>query len=616
MKARLAFLLIAILSLTFSISLSAATLTAEEQARVEELRIHLSVMTGQGPEDWRAQLGLPDDFVIKCGTPLILEARDLQRRAGTSLGFNDFLQRALDDDLPLTYNSQGGHFKIHYTESGPNATTLSYVQTVADVAEHVWDHHINQLGYHEPPADGAYEFGGDDRYDIYLLDLGDGYYGYTDPDTLVIEDGHYRSTSYLALHTHYERLHGYEDNPEAALRVTVAHEFFHAIQFWYDATEHSDETVEQAPYQSTWLEMSSVWMEEETYDEVNDYYFYLPHYMNYIHLPLRYFATSGPQLLYAYGAGLFAIYLVERFDRDIIKTIWENCEPPGATAWYGAIQDAIDEHSNGTRTFEDMFAEYARWLYFAGSRQPYYFEEAANYPETHEDSLYADEYIPYIRSYGTYPTTVRSRDYRFFPYELGINYVDFDVTTLGEGLTVEDFFGSSVGSTEEPPGWRISPMAYNRFQPSLPVWVDDSLYHNHDRIIVQDLEGYTDVVFTIVTTNPYYNRAANAYQFGVLGQVVEIDGNEILPPYPNPFSLSSDNDIRVKVRLTETQPVYLDVFTMAGEKIFSTFATGVRVPVLVWDGHTEHGEEVASGVYLLNVRFGDVSETLKALVIR
>lgn len=618
MKARFVFLVVGILFLASS--LSAATLTAEEQQRVEFLRVLLPVLTGHGAPDWRAQLGLPDDFVIKCGTPYILEAQSLQRKAGQSLGLAVYWNRP-DDILLDSYDSPGGHFRIHYTTEGSNATTLQYAQTVAQYAEDVYNHHIVQLGYHEPYPDGGFWFGGDDRYDIYLMDLGPGLYGLTSPDTSFAVGEGIKATSFLDVHTHYETFPGYGNNPLAALRVTLAHEFFHAIQFWYDYSEFDDETVEQTTKAHGWMEMSAVWMEEETYDDVNDYYYYLPYYIPHLEFPLRFFVPAGEgrndwDEYYAYGAGLFPIFLTQVFGRDIIKTIWENCEPPHANVWYGAIQDAIDQHSNGTRTFADVFAEYGRWLYFTGSRKPYFFEEGAHYPEVPTEVEYADEMIPYIRFYDEYPTQVRSLNYRFFPYELGINYVDLDVSTLDSGITVDEFFGAGVSEGAEPPGWRVSAMAYNRFQPNLPVWVDDSLYSNHDEIIVDDVGGYTDVILTITTTNPYYNRANNAYQFTVYGEVLDIEGNKVQPPYPNPFNISTDDYLQVSVELLETQPVFMDVFNTAGEKVYSTEASGVRKPLLLWNGLNDHGQEVASGVYLLVVRIGDKSETLKALVIR
>ena len=90
------------------------------------------------------------------------------------------------------------------------------------------------MGYRGPKADAhSPENGGDGRLDVYLADIGDAVYGYCasdDPDVrrssasayCVVDDDlatQFRPTSRLA-----------------ALEVTAAHEFFHAVQFSYDSS--------------------------------------------------------------------------------------------------------------------------------------------------------------------------------------------------------------------------------------------------------------------------------------------------------------------------------------------------------------------------------------------
>ncbi|MFH2054508.1 MAG: MXAN_6640 family putative metalloprotease, partial [bacterium] len=420
MKARLALLLIAILSLTFSFSLSAATLTAEEQARVDYLRSALEALR-DGTEVPTDSLSGPGSY--KCGTPLVLEAWHYHQKYGSALGLDDMFARPSDETFPETFDSPGGHFKIHYTTDPTNIHVVNtdygdqnrngvtdYVEMVARIADSVWQKQIVAMGFHAPVDDGEFEWGGDSRYDIYLEHLDPKYYGLTYPDGVAVGNGQ-QATSYLVLRNHYEVLPEYSDRPLEALEVTAAHEFFHAIQFWYDAYEDNDDTVEHQP-NPFWLEMSAVWMEEQCYDKVNDYYYYLPGYTPYVHRSLRFFEASSA---YPYGAAIFPIYLSETFGQGIVKTIWENCATiKGMNFLYGALQDAIDQYSNGTRAFEDVFAEYSRWLFFTGGRKPYFFEEAANYPKIPDtDTIGTEVSRPYIRYYSDFPTAV-DRDYGFF----------------------------------------------------------------------------------------------------------------------------------------------------------------------------------------------------------
>lgn len=611
--------------LWITITMISMPLRADDlEARVDYLKSIFSVWRGDGEPAGEA-LGVIDNEVHKCGTPLVLEAQYLEAQYGNSLGLSDYFARPSDADFPETYISPAGHFKIHYTTAeGKHQTTLGYVQTVALIADSVWAHHIDQLGYHEPLNDGDYEWGGDSLYDIYLKSLSSLYYGITWGESgPQVGNGH-QATSYMELQTDYSNFPGYETRPLDALRVTMAHEFFHAIQFWYDAREHEDEVVENKP-NFAWMEISSVWMEEETYDYINDYYYYLPHYFPFVHLPLRLWDNQHPN--YPYAAGIFAMFLTQRFGTDIMRSIWEKCaEVPKTNVWYGALQDAIAETSGGTLTFEDAFAEYGRWLYFTGSRKPSFFEEGSRYPMVPElDTVGVDIIRPYIRNYSNYPAAV-DRDFSFFPYYLGVSYIDLDVTTVDSGLTIDNFFG--VTSSPEPVGWRVSVMGYNRFDPDQPVWLVDSLYRNRDQIVIEKNGGITDLIIVPVSANPYYGKTNNVYQFTALGTTSLKSSTTIRPPFPNPFKLSGveNPSLTTEIILSGSVDVnsanhasaFLDIYTVAGERIFSASESGSpngRI-WLDWNGRNEGGQEVASGVYILLVSVDDLTETFKVLVIR
>ena len=99
-----------------------------------------------------------------------------------------------------------------------------YVDEAARVFESVWDLQINQLGYSPPLSDG------DGVYDVYIKNLAlQSVYGYTHP----IAYPESRTPSYMEIDNNftdniYRHARGFN-----GLRVTAAHEFFHAIQFGY-----------------------------------------------------------------------------------------------------------------------------------------------------------------------------------------------------------------------------------------------------------------------------------------------------------------------------------------------------------------------------------------------
>ncbi|HLM32787.1 MAG TPA: MXAN_6640 family putative metalloprotease, partial [Gaiellaceae bacterium] len=97
----------------------------------------------------------------------------------------------------------------------------------------------------------------------------------------------------------------------AALKVTAAHEFFHAVQFSYDYLE------------DTWLmEGTAAWMEDEVFDNINDNRQFLhasPLARSTIPLDL----SLAP---YHYGAWIFWRYLSERFDPGLVREVWEQAD--------------------------------------------------------------------------------------------------------------------------------------------------------------------------------------------------------------------------------------------------------------------------------------------------
>ena len=82
------------------------------------------------------------------------------------------------------------------------------------------------------------------------------------------------------------------------LQVTVAHEYFHAVQFGYDIADDS-----------WFLEATAAWVEDEMYDNVNDNLQYLR--QSPLRLPRVPMDTFGGS--FHYGTWIFFRYLSERY---------------------------------------------------------------------------------------------------------------------------------------------------------------------------------------------------------------------------------------------------------------------------------------------------------------
>ena len=92
------------------------------------------------------------------------------------------------------------------------------------------------------------------------------------------------------------------------IKITAAHEFFHAIQFSYNC------------YERFWLmEATAVWFEDEIYNEINDHYRYMPSWFQNSTKPI------DDESSHMYGSFIFFQYIDEHLGGyETIKNIWER----------------------------------------------------------------------------------------------------------------------------------------------------------------------------------------------------------------------------------------------------------------------------------------------------
>jgi hypothetical protein len=233
-----------------------------------------------------------------------------------------------------------------------------FIERAGECADSVWHYQIEVLGYLLPPGDGTLG-GGENVHDIYFKAMQ--LYGYTSPELpgpAPWDD----YSSYCVSSARFESA-APNDDPEGqvigALKVTLAHEFFHCIHYGYNGWVES------------WLmEMSSTWMEEVVFPEVNDNYQYLPSFFEAPHEGLQHDGT------HRYGSFVWPRFLEENFGIDIMRPIWHNVRYNSAFAAMAAALDSI-----GT-PFAKAFADFQNWNYLTGSRsEAGYYTDAAAYPE-------------------------------------------------------------------------------------------------------------------------------------------------------------------------------------------------------------------------------------------
>lgn len=293
---------------------------------------------------------------IKCGLHLVntlafnLNSFTGEQRQNLEL----LLQR------PSTTNSiisPSGKFKIHWNLSGPHSPSYD-PNLLAQALDSVYRYQIEFLGYDFPPGDSVYNpngsHGGDNKYDFYIQNLS-GLYGYTQFEIEIIP-GSNRYTGFSVIDNDFA---GYFTSGINGARVTVAHEFHHAIQVGNYIFRPND---------VYFYEITSTAMEEFVFDTINDYYAYMSDYfMN----PSRPFPNNN-----GYNLAIWHIYLRDIYGFDIIKRQWELMVNKRAIL---ANKESIEEFQADIKT---VFLEFGIWSYFTNSRTipGQYFKEAAHYP--------------------------------------------------------------------------------------------------------------------------------------------------------------------------------------------------------------------------------------------
>jgi hypothetical protein len=272
----------------------------------------------------------------------------------------------------------GPHVCVHYEEGTRDAPPAKdadgngrpdQVDRTAAVMERVWSAFV-AAGYRSPlPDSGGGAQGPNSKLDVYLADIGKNFQyglcytngplvGRTAPVSCILDDD-------------FEDFPG---NPLGNLRVTAAHELFHAVQYAYDVLEDA-----------WFLEGTAAWVEDELFTGVNDNRQYLADsQMALPHRPLDYSGEpDGSVSVSVYGNWIFWRYLTLRHPTasgglpTLVRDVLERAgERPG------------DGHSYAMRALDQELAARGSSLTsrYAG------FAEANRHPARHYDE--GSAYLP------------------------------------------------------------------------------------------------------------------------------------------------------------------------------------------------------------------------------
>ena len=344
---------------------------AAANIRAEALRVLATRFSPAGSD------GLP----VKCGLPILSAAIHDRATlgAGEQLALNSLLQRP---NLQTSILADSGRFRFHFDTTGAQAPALldsagnrvpgtarAFVDSAIAIMTHVYYYETGTLGFQAPPDDGM--LGGGPEYDIYIDDPGPDTYGLTTPETAILDGGiSSRFSTFIEIHYDFSFVTPPANRGIPSLRVTLAHEFHHAIQIGSYGYWTSD----------IWFhEITSVWMEDVVYHGENDYLNYLSGRFG----PSQFTSPGTPLTendFIEYSRGILGKYFTKKFGHDTMLHIWQNIRQ---LAPLPAINTSLQQLPwPQTSSMSLAFAEWALWNYYTGPRADTvnYYNEAAIFP--------------------------------------------------------------------------------------------------------------------------------------------------------------------------------------------------------------------------------------------
>jgi hypothetical protein len=344
------------------------------------------------------------------------------------------------------------------------------------------------------------------------------------------------------------------------MKVTVAHEFHHVIQlgrygYWPDEVYY--------------YEMTSTWLEDVVYTEVNDYLNYLRWSFSQFQTPSVTFTSND---LICYSRGIWCHFVARKFGEAVIKRSWEEIVHRRPLE---AIDAALREAGSSLAL---ALTEWTRWNYYTAWRA----DTLSSYPE-------GRSYPPMVQVVREFVEPVLTLQGGLSP--LGARYHAVVIPTSGGPA---DTLTASVVRTDiaaEPGGGTEN---YTVTLRSAPL---DATYRETGTSLFASFSVPSPAGWGI-----WYLSAAGAVQPNGLSDLAE--GT----PFPNPFRPDGQKLLSIPVDATTSTTASLLILDAALSRVHSSDALqggGGARRFFTWDGRAPGGQFAPSGIYLYVLTLSD-----------
>jgi hypothetical protein len=505
---------------------------------------------------------------IKCGLGIVSSIKSNLNQF--TIAQQSVLKSLLDrPSSDTSIVSPSGFFRVHFTISDtPNyipdkiRSTITtpgemqllkkeYLDSLTIALDSAYNFEINYLGYPPPPPDNG--AGGDDKYDIYITNLGNEY-GETDPEDEIVSNSG-RFTSFMQINVDFGGF--YTDGINAA-RVTVSHEFHHSVQI--------GNYIYRYNLDGFFYELTSTSMEHFVYPTIRDYVQYLPSYFSDTQNSLGLNGT-----LQEYALAIWNIFLKDSFGYDIIKTQWELMPQ------MRALQAISTSLSHFNTSFGEQLNNFGIWTYYTSYRNMpgKYFEDAIYYPVIQPVAKLQ------ITSSVTSVQSISAPVSNNFITIINTQNLDSLVALItnadiGDGINSTDTtlpFTYSLYNYAQNGTNKLTPDYYESFTVDKPAfWVTSAILNNK----IVDSSNFVVQNVNYVFPSPF-NYKKNAFIY--------------IPAQPDAYGNTEVNIYNIAMKLVYSTNQKVNY--IYGQKVVS------------WNGYDNHNQKLSSGVYIYVTKSGN-----------
>jgi hypothetical protein len=544
-----------------------------------------------------------------------------------SPAFKDVYLRAAASAVPndsQSFRSPGGHFVIIYTVTNTDSTRHAvdstdaygydrndwrvrssgangvpdYIDELAWALDSTWAMEIDRFGF-DTPASSFAHIRARDRYAVVVRNLARGYYAFSYPGERVDGDSTGFS-SYMEVRNSWNdpvfAPLGYTSAYENALRVTAAHEFFHAIQFAMVHTQQNNMFLDDFPV--AWIEGTAVMMEDVAFDDINDFVQYSTSYFDTPQRPLlqdRYMYYGD--YIYAHSLLTLFLYRVTGSIDIIARTFFAN-----RTTRIPFAENLAAAAAHHGYAWHELLARFHAESWFSGSRADtgYFLTEAAA----------LDQWDPA-------PASAGSTSFMVKPFAM--KTLSFSPQTTHPD-TLSIYYGRHAGTPAAPAvdslvrfyciGERDGADTLISLPPVSAAGTDSirlCRWHSYDRVIVTATNGSGIDSASLYTAFLHHGTAV---------------ADAPLALYPNP--LRSDQSLFLRARDLTDRLRFTTLYTLSGRCITTTRLQPEGLPsgtgwrwhtptTLEWNAHTRE-TALHPGTYIAVIGLDNETLTKKIMV--